>query len=57
MIQKTVLNSNFTIKDIHKIKVRNYERLKDASAVEGFADIRSQVKPLFSQFKERRTKC
>ena len=42
-VPKPDISEDFTIEDIHKIRVWNYERLKDATTDELIADIEQRA--------------
>ena len=42
-VPKPKISPDFTIEDIHKIRERHYERLKDATIEEQLADIKRRA--------------
>ena len=53
-VPKPAISSDFTIEDIHKIRVWNYEMLKDATREERIEDARERVEEGFSQIEALR---
>ena len=48
------ISPDFTIKDIHKIRAWNYERLKDATKEERIEDVRKRASEGFAQIETLR---
>ena len=53
-VPKPDISPDFTIEDIHKIRVWNYERLKDATREERKEDARERVTEGFAQIEALR---